>query len=321
MAQALGEAPGADVADSAVRALAVRHGGGYTAAVVIITTLASSSGLAVFDYRCDADPSARPFAEVHRDFSLSYVRKGSFGCHTRGHTFELLAGSLMLGYPGDEFICTHEHRIAGDECLSFRLAPELVDSLGGRADCWQLGCVPPIAALMVLGELAQAAAERRCDLALDEAGMLLAARFARVVSGKAPAARAVSRRDRRRAVQAALFLEAHSADSLGLEQIAGAVGLSPFHFLRLFTRVLGVSPHQYLVRCRLRHAARLLAEDARAVTRVASEVGFSDLSNFVRTFHRAAGFSPRRFRQLARGDRSLLHARLAERRGPGGDAS
>jgi AraC-like DNA-binding protein len=75
--------------------------------------------------------------------------------------------------------------------------------------------------------------------------------------------------------------------------------------------VLGVTPHQYLVRSRLRRAARLLTDDARPITEVALEVGFGDLSNFVRTFHRAAGVSPRRFRQAARGDRKILQDRLA----------
>jgi AraC-like DNA-binding protein len=59
------------------------------------------------------------------------------------------------------------------------------------------------------------------------------------------------------------------------------------------------------VRARLRRAARLLAEDDRAITDVAYDVGFGDLSNFVRTFHRAAGVSPRRFREAAQGRRRL----------------
>jgi AraC-like DNA-binding protein len=48
----------------------------------------------------------------------------------------------------------------------------------------------------------------------------------------------------------------------------------------------------------------------RDVPDVALDVGFGDLSNFVRTFHRAAGVSPRRFRQAARGDRKILQDRL-----------
>ena len=75
--------------------------------------------------------------------------------------------------------------------------------------------------------------------------------------------------------------------------------------------MLDVTPHQYLVRSRLRHAARLLADDEGAITDIAYDVGFGDLSNFVRTFHRAAGVSPRKFREASRGDRKILQERLA----------
>ena len=112
-----------------------------------------------------------------------------------------------------------------------------------------------------------------------------------------------------------MWISTHSQQDIALEHAASQVGLSPFHFLRLFTRVLGVSPHQYLVRSRLRHAARLLADGDRPVTDVALDVGFADLSNFVRTFHRAAGVSPRIFRQAARKglktERKILQDRIA----------
>jgi AraC family transcriptional regulator len=89
-------------------------------------------------------------------------------------------------------------------------------------------------------------------------------------------------------------------------------GSACFHYLRVFGAVLGVTPHQYLVRCRLRQAAQLLAEaEDRAITEIALDVGFADLSNFVRSFHRAAGVSPRAFRRAARGDRKIFQERLA----------
>ena len=272
------------------------------------TTVLRHGSISVVDYRCSAGPADEPFVELHGGFSVSYVRKGSFGYRSRGGSFELVAGSILLGHPGDEYMCTHDH-VSGDECLSFSLAPSLVEAIGERTDIWRTGCLPPLPELMVLGELAQAAAEGRSDLGLDEVGMLLAARFVEVVSGRKrrpPEARA---RDRRRAVEAALWMDAHSHEPVDLESAARQVGLSSFHFLRLFARVLGVTPHQYLVRCRLRHAARLLAGDARPITDVAFDVGFGDLSNFVRTFHRVARVSPRRFRRGARGDRKIFQVR------------
>jgi AraC-like DNA-binding protein len=208
-------------------------------------------------------------------------------------------------------MCTHDHHVCGDECLSFQLAPALVEAIGDRTDVWRAGCVPPLPQLMVLGELAQAVAEGASDLGLDEVGMLIAARFVEIASGRERNAPNASAPDRRRAVEAALWMDAHSDEAIDLDSAACEVGLSSFHFLRLFTKVLGVTPHQYLVRARLRRAARLLADDTRPVTEVALDVGFADLSNFVRTFHRAAGVSPRRFRQAAKGDRKIFQDRLA----------
>jgi len=275
-----------------------------------VTTLLQHESLTVLDFRCAAAPGDAPYAERHESFSLSYVRKGSFGYRSRGRSFELVTGSLLVGHCGDEYLCTHDH-VHGDECLSFHFAPDWVEAIGGTAALWRIGSVAPMAELMVLGELAEAAAEGRSDIGLDELGLLLAARFVEVVSGIRRQVPAGGAADRRRAVTAALWIDAHAHDPIGLEAAAAEVGLSPFHFLRLFAKVLGVTPHQYLVRSRLRRAARLLVEEQRPVTDIAYDVGFADLSNFVRSFHRAAGVSPRSFRRAARGDRKIFQDRLA----------
>src|SRR5881296_3190518 len=277
-------------------------------------TLLVDSSLRVVDRRCSSSAADAPFLEVHGDYSLSYVRSGTFGYRSRGASFELVAGSILVGYPGDEYVCTHDHaRGDGDECLSFHMTPALVEAIGDRPEVWRRGCVPPLLELMVLGELAQAAAEGRTDVGLDEIGMALASRFVDIASGRSTARSEAHARDRGRAVEAARWLDAHATEAIDLTSAARAVGLSPFHFLRVFANVLGVTPHQYLVRARLRRAASLLAGDERSITDVALDVGFGDLSNFVRTFRRAAGVSPGRFRRAARGDRKILQDRLAAR--------
>jgi AraC-like DNA-binding protein len=70
-------------------------------------------------------------------------------------------------------------------------------------------------------------------------------------------------------------------------------------FLRTFKRVTGVTPHQWVLRARLREAARRLAETRAPVTEIALDVGFEDLSNFTRTFRAEFGASPREYRQAA----------------------
>jgi AraC-like DNA-binding protein len=274
------------------------------------TTVLQGKTISVSDFRCTAGPDDKPFVEQYRCHSVSYVRKGSFGCGHRGRLFDLVAGSVLVGYPGDEFICTHDH-CCGDECLSFFLDPELVQAIGDRNEVWRVGAAPPLPELMVLGELAQAAVEGRSDIGLDEIGQMFASRFVEVVSGRSRGPARMAARDRRRAVEAALWIDTHSHRQIDLEGAAGEAGLSAFHFLRLFAGVLGVTPHQYLVRSRLRHAARRLADDGGSITDIAYDVGFGDLSNFVRTFHRAAGVSPLRFRQASRGSRKIFQERLA----------
>ena len=281
--------------------------------MVTATTL-HSGPISVVDYRCDAGPGDRPFPEYHQAFSLSYVRHGTFGYRVRGRQFEMVAGSLLIGFPGDEFLCSHDHA-CGDECLSFRLTPEVADTVGSDEKVWKRGALPPLAQIMVLGELAQAAAMGASGVGLDEIGSVLAMRLAALIGGKSHQLRRASPRDRQRAVETALWLDANAHEPVDLERAARQAGLSSFHFLRLFARIVGVTPHQYLLRSRLRRAARALAADDRPVSDIALDVGFADLSNFVRTFHRAAGISPRGFRQAARAahpnDRKIFQDRLA----------
>jgi AraC family transcriptional regulator len=133
-----------------------------------------SGPVSVVDYRCTAGPAEKAFAEVHRSYSVSYVRKGSFGYRTRGQTYELVAGSVLAGRVGDEFMCTHDHHVCGDECLAFHMEADAAEAIGLAG--LQSGGLPPLPELMVIGELAQAAADGNNDVGLDELGWLFPAR-------------------------------------------------------------------------------------------------------------------------------------------------
>ena len=261
----------------------------------------ANADLRIAEYRCERGPADQPFTEAHACFSAAFVRKGSFGYRHRGRAFDLVAGSILLGHPGDEYVCTHEHHACGDACLSFKLSPAYAEMVGGNRDVWQAGSLAPRSDIMVLGALAEAVADGRSDLGFDEIGLMFTAGIVRHISGKPRRAVEARAQDRARIAEAAAWIEAHAATEIDLDQAAASVRLSPFHFLRLFARIAGVTPHQYLIGARLRRAALLLAGGDRPITDIAYTVGFGDLSNFVRTFHRAARLSPRRFRQQARG--------------------
>ena len=91
-------------------------------------------------------------------------------------------------------------------------------------------------------------------------------------------------------------LESRAGQPHSLTELARTAGLSRYHFLRTFRCVTGVTPHQWLLRARLRDAARRLVTSRTPVTEIALDVGFDDLSNFIRSFRAEFGVSPSRYR-------------------------
>lgn len=267
-----------------------------------VRSLVAKTKFSVTEYRCRADHHERPITELHTAYSISFVRRGSFGYASRGKRHELIPGSVLLGRPGSEYCCSHEHAI-NDECISFAFDPELLDSMAGRAvhQAWTQGTLPPAEKIMVTGALAGACADSERTEALEELGFELAMQIVELSGDKdVTSKKEPTPTDRRRAVRASELIRARFDEPLDLQTLAAEAGLSAFHFLRLFSRVLGVSPHQYLLRTRLAAAAKILIEDDRPVTEVALDVGFGDVSSFVRTFRRAAGTSPGEFRSRTR---------------------
>jgi transcriptional regulator GlxA family with amidase domain len=102
-----------------------------------------------------------------------------------------------------------------------------------------------------------------------------------------------------RVTGAVWFIEGHAEQTLPLAELAKAAGLSPFHFLRTFEALTGTTPHQYVMRMRLRRAAvRLLTESARILD-IALDSGFGDVSNFNRAFRTEFGMNPRAYRLVS----------------------
>ncbi len=92
-------------------------------------------------------------------------------------------------------------------------------------------------------------------------------------------------------------IERRPDGALGLGSLAREARLSPYHFLRTFERMTGITPHQYVRRARLRDAASRLAAEREKVLDIAFDCGFGDVSNFNRAFRSEFGVSPKNFRQ------------------------
>ncbi|WP_334420388.1 MULTISPECIES: helix-turn-helix transcriptional regulator [unclassified Bradyrhizobium] len=74
--------------------------------------------------------------------------------------------------------------------------------------------------------------------------------------------------------------------------------MSPYHFLRTFQQVAGMTPHQYILHMRLHHAARQLRESSDPISRIAFKAGFEDLATFNRRFRRLIGTTPSTYRAV-----------------------
>lgn len=88
--------------------------------------------------------------------------------------------------------------------------------------------------------------------------------------------------------------------SPSIVDLAREVQISPFHFIRLFEAVFGVTPHQYRIQARLDTAKQLLAIGHHSVTDVCMEVGFSSLASFSALFTRRVGEAPSVYRRRMR---------------------
>lgn len=104
----------------------------------------------------------------------------------------------------------------------------------------------------------------------------------------------------RRLCRARDMLDDETEDAPSIREIATDVAISPFHFIRQFEAVFGVTPHQFRIRARVDRAKQLLALGELSVTDVCMEVGFTSLGSFSDMFSRRVGTTPTAYRRRSR---------------------
>ena len=95
----------------------------------------------------------------------------------------------------------------------------------------------------------------------------------------------------RRIVQAKFFIDTHFNEHIDVDNIADEAYFSKFHFIRLFKKIYGKTPHQYLTIVRIEKAMQLL-RNGKSVSEVCDAVGFESLSSFSGLFKRIVGVTP-----------------------------
>jgi AraC family transcriptional regulator len=288
----------AKIAIELERALAQRAMNG-SAGAATANLVAGGDGWTVADVICTSGPHDRSFEEQHAHYAIAVVVAGTFQYRSTLGDGVMTPGALMLGNPGLCYECGHEHG-RGDRCVAFWYAPEYFERIAGdigvRSGVGFRG--PRVPARQSLAALVAHAAEGIAgvrDVAWEELGVRLAARAlaaAGSTTDRPPPPNAVARVTR--TIRA---IERHPEARLALGTLARSARLSPYHFLRVFERLTGVTPHQFVLRTRLREAAIRLSDQAGSVLEVALDCGFGDVSNFNRAFRTEFGASPSAYRQ------------------------
>lgn len=289
----------AEIAIALAEALSRRRESGEPGRTVP-RVVARGRGWTVADVVCTCGPSDRPYEERHAGYSIAVVLAGGFQYRSVGGHALMTPGSLMLGNQGQCFECGHEHG-DGDRCVSFWYAAEhferLVADSGHRVPAqFPVPRLPPLRALAPLVARAALGVAGKAGISWEELAVRLAAHAITLATGVSAVHRGLPRNAEARVSRAVRTIDDDPHGQLTLETLAGESGLSPYHFLRTFERLTGVTPHQYVLRARLRKAALRLADGAERITDVAFDCGFGDISNFNRAFRGEFGASPRAFR-------------------------
>jgi AraC family transcriptional regulator len=214
------------------------------------------------------------------------------------------SGSVTL-WPG-----THESKsitwegpcetinVAVDGSTLQRLAPS-VDHLADMRWTPRLGIHDPQLATIVRAMAADVASGCPGGGLYGEAlSVALAAyvseRYSTTPASRQPQSPALSRRQLRRVLD---YIRANLGRDLSLGELSRVAQLSPHHLCRDFKSAVGTTPHQYVMRERIREAERLLATRRASVAEVAFTTGFASQSHFTEMFRRATGRTPRRYQR------------------------
>jgi AraC-like DNA-binding protein len=264
-------------------------------------TVAAGEGWRVSDIVCTSGPCDRPFEEHFSSASISIVLSGTFGYRSDRGSWLLAPGVMLLGNAGHAFECSHPYG-EGDRCISFQYEAGLLERVaydaGAKLTAFDRHCIPPLrelAAMTARATMAMTKTIGRSD-SFEEISLELAGAVIEVAGRTRREEASISARDSARIARVLRQLESSIVEPHTLADLARDAGLSRYHFLRTFKSVTGITPHQWLLRARLRHAAQRLATSRHPVTEIAFDVGFEDLSNFIRSFRGEFGVSPSRYR-------------------------
>ncbi len=248
------------------------------------------------------EPHRDPRQEIAPGYAVSFVERGCFDLQVGKRRWRLAPGMLFLTHPGLVYRCRHSEETPTDVCLAVGYTRSFAEEVWEAAKPGhRLPAVLPLTNRLAYLHLrlAQLASANGAEALATEtlAGELLAA----VVAGSSAASDKLYKTQTlawyaERVEATRHLLETRFAQPHSLASLASAVGISPFHFARVFRELTGTPPHRYLLNIRLSRAADRLRQGT-GVTDTCFATGFNSLSHFTHLFRRRFSVPPSRFPQ------------------------
>ena len=232
---------------------------------------------------------------------LLYVFAGEGVYTAGGHSYPIGAGDVLLYNQGDlhevissssREICDYCFGIAG---LTFEGLPTGHLCAAGEAFVRPAG--GRNAELASLSRLLYQTTEGNTPISREIAGHLLPALI--LLAAGLPADERSQTQDKNIVLAHRMrqYIGQHFQNPLTLEEIGAVFGISPYHAAHIFKEVVGVSPIQYMIRCRIGEAQNLLIASDYSATQIAAMVGYASVQHFNAIFTKIVGLPPIRYRK------------------------
>jgi len=237
----------------------------------------------------------------HDGYGVGVIEQGALSFYYRGENVVAPAGRINTVNPDE----VHTGQAAGEQGWTYRMFYFSADFLQRMSqDIFGLPISLPFFTDGVIDdpELARQIQQVHgllCHqkVARLEKESIALAMFSRLISRHTYAPPAIGRagNEQPSICRVIEYLDAHCAEDVTVATLAGIACLSPYHFIRVFSRQTGLTPHSWLMQLRTRKARELLRLGL-PIADAAAQTGFADQSHLTKTFKRILGYTPGQLR-------------------------
>lgn len=257
-----------------------------------ITPLFRSAEISIHRFSHPAEHEDQPYEETASAYMASFVEAGEFNLEVDGKEWRVGEGDVMLSRPGMRFRAGFEGKAFNDTCLSLTYLAAGDDRFDA-AQSWKKAnrtVLPASNRIAYLRWGLRRAVESNAPMFAEYCATEIFRELPDRQNAKPISARKFAWYAER-IEYARKRLGAEISEEMTASDVARSVGMSMFHFTRIFAELVGMPPHQYRLRARLREARAMLLE-GRSVTETCYACGFNNLSHFSRSFSRCYGSAP-----------------------------